>query len=85
VHRFASSSTSTRTPCSSRPDPRAIAREFLGHDDVLSLRFESGAVVVETAKPDAFYARLTEMARATGSRSRRSLADDNLQPCSSIW
>ena len=43
-------------------DPRRLAREFLERDDVLSLRFEAGAVVVETAKPDAFYARLTEMA-----------------------
>jgi ABC-2 type transport system ATP-binding protein len=38
-------------------DPRGIAREFLAHADVLSLKFASGAVVVETAKPDAFYAR----------------------------
>src|ERR671931_840343 len=38
---------------------RALAREFLGHDDVLSLKFEQDAVVVQTAKPDAFYARLT--------------------------
>ena len=27
---------------------RALAREFLGHDDVLSLKFEEGAVVVQT-------------------------------------
>ena len=27
-----------------------------------SLKFEPGAVVVETGKPDAFYARLTGMA-----------------------
>ena len=46
-------------------DPRALARRFLVDDDVLSLKFEPGAIVVETAKPDAFYARLTELA-ATG-------------------
>ena len=34
-------------------DPRALARRFLADDDVLSLRFEPGAVVVETARPDA--------------------------------
>src|SRR3712207_3171125 len=43
-------------------DPRGIARALLAADDVISLRFEADAVVVETAKPDAFYARLTEMA-----------------------
>src|SRR5206468_6926 len=35
---------------------RALAREFLSQDDVLSLKFEDEAVVVQTAKPDAFYA-----------------------------
>jgi ABC-2 type transport system ATP-binding protein len=62
-------------------DPRRIAREFLAHDDVLSLRFESGAVVVETAKPDAFYARLTAMASSDdyGEITEVSSPDDNLQ------
>src|SRR5438046_8640190 len=41
---------------------RALARAFLSADDVLSLKFEDGGVVVETAKPDAFYARLTAIA-----------------------
>src|SRR5207249_7415310 len=41
---------------------RALAREFLGHDDVLSLKFEEGAVVVQTGRPDAFYTRLTDLA-----------------------
>ena len=61
-------------------DPRGIAREFLAHADVLSLRFESGAVVVETAKPDAFYTRLTEMAAADGFEiTEVTSPDDNLQ------
>ena len=62
-------------------DPRGLAREFLTHDDVLSMRFEEGAVVVETAKPDAFYARLTAMA-ASGEFGRIdevTSPDDNLQ------
>ena len=42
--------------------PRALAREFLAEDNVLSLKFEEGAVVVQTARPDVFYARLTDMA-----------------------
>ena len=43
-------------------EPRALAREFLAEDNVLSLKFEEGAVVVQTARPDVFYARLTDMA-----------------------
>jgi ABC-2 type transport system ATP-binding protein len=61
-------------------DPRGLAREFLSHDDVLSLRFESGAVVVETARPDAFYTRLTEMAATDGHGiTEVTSPDDNLQ------
>ena len=62
-------------------DPRRLAREFLTRDDVLSMRFEPGAVVVETSKPDMFYARLTEMA-ATGEFGvidEVTSPDDNLQ------
>jgi ABC-2 type transport system ATP-binding protein len=61
--------------------PRALARQFLTYDDVISLRFEGGAVVVETGKPDEFYARLTEMA-ATGEHGaidEVTSPDDNLQ------
>ncbi|HWK09239.1 MAG TPA: ABC transporter ATP-binding protein, partial [Vicinamibacterales bacterium] len=43
-------------------EPRRLARQLLESDDLLSMRFEPGAVVVETGKPDAFYARLTDMA-----------------------
>ena len=61
-------------------DPRGIAREFLAHADVLSLRFENGAVVVETARPDAFYTRLTEMAATDGFEiTEVTSPDDNLQ------
>ena len=64
-------------------DPRRIAREFINatDDDVRSLRFEPGAVVVETGKPDAFYARLTGMAAsgAFGAIEEVTSPDDNLQ------
>ncbi len=62
-------------------DPRGLAREFLTRDDVLSMRFEEGAVVVETARPDAFYARLTEMAASGefGAIDEVASPDDNLQ------
>jgi ABC-2 type transport system ATP-binding protein len=62
-------------------DPRALARRFLAEDDVLSMRFEPGAVVVETAKPDAFYARLTALAASgeAGVIDEVTSPDDNLQ------
>ena len=62
-------------------DPRALARRFLADDDVLSLRFELGAVVVQTAKPDAFYTRLTDLAATgeLGSIDEVTSPDDNLQ------
>ena len=62
-------------------ETRALAREFLGHDDVLSLKFEEGAVVVQTGKPDAFYARLTDLAAsgAHGAIHEVTSPDDNLQ------
>jgi len=60
---------------------RALAREFLADDDVLSLRLEEGAVVVQTARPDAFYARLTELAASGehGAIHEVTSPDDNLQ------
>jgi ABC-2 type transport system ATP-binding protein len=62
-------------------DPRALAREFLARADVISLRFEPGAVVVETGQPDAFYARLTELVSEgqLGAVEEVSSPDDNLQ------
>jgi ABC-2 type transport system ATP-binding protein len=62
-------------------DPRALARRFLAEDDVLSLKFEPGAVVVETARPDSFYARLTELAASgdAGAIDEVQSPDDNLQ------
>jgi ABC-2 type transport system ATP-binding protein len=61
--------------------PRALAREFLSADDVLSLRFEEDAVVVQTAKPDLFYARLTALAASgeLGAIHEVTSPDDNLQ------
>jgi ABC-2 type transport system ATP-binding protein len=62
-------------------DPRGLARAFLAQDDVRSLRFESNAVVVETEKPDVFYARLTDMAATEefGAIDEVTSPDDNLQ------
>lgn len=61
--------------------PRALAREFLASDHVLSLRFEDDAVVVQTARPDAFYTRLTELAASSevGAIHEITSPDDNLQ------
>jgi ABC-2 type transport system ATP-binding protein len=61
--------------------PRALARQFLAYDDVLSLKFEDDAVVVQTGRPDAFYARLTELAASgeLGTIHEVTSPDDNLQ------
>jgi ABC-2 type transport system ATP-binding protein len=62
-------------------DPRGLAREFLQRADVISLRFEPGAVIVETGKPDEFYDRLTELVAAgeAGVVEEVTSPDDNLQ------
>jgi ABC-2 type transport system ATP-binding protein len=72
-------------------NPRELARRFLADDDVISLRFEPGsgqggssatsAVIVETAKPDAFYSRLTALATTgeAGAIEEITSPDDNLQ------
>jgi ABC-2 type transport system ATP-binding protein len=62
-------------------DPRGLARDFLTRADVLSLRFEPGAVVVETGKPDEFYTRLTELIAdgVCGPVEELTSPDDNLQ------
>ena len=62
-------------------DPRALARTMLVDDGVISLRFEPGALVIETARPDAFYARLTDMAASGegGVIEEVTSPDDNLQ------
>jgi ABC-2 type transport system ATP-binding protein len=64
-------------------DPRRIARVFLDRpdDDVRSLKFEPNAVVVETGKPDLFYARVTELAASgeVGAIDEVTSPDDNLQ------
>jgi ABC-2 type transport system ATP-binding protein len=61
--------------------PRALARAFLDETDVLSLRFEDTAVVVQTARPDVFYAKLTTIAAAgeLGAVHEVTSPDDNLQ------
>jgi ABC-2 type transport system ATP-binding protein len=62
-------------------DPRALAREFLAYRDVISLNFKEGAVIVETARPDEFYGRLTALAadETCGSIEEITSPDDNLQ------
>jgi len=60
---------------------RELAREFLTDDHVLSLRFEDEAVVIQTGRPDAFYAKLTELAASgeLGTIHEVTSPDDNLQ------
>jgi ABC-2 type transport system ATP-binding protein len=61
--------------------PRELAREILSQDGIISLRFESDRLIVETEKPDAFYTRLTELAAsgAAGVIDEVTSPDDNLQ------
>ena len=62
-------------------NPRGLARDFIDRVDVRSMRFEEGAVVVETGQPDAFYARVTELAATGdyGTIEEVTSPDDNLQ------
>jgi ABC-2 type transport system ATP-binding protein len=62
-------------------DPRALARTLLTDDGVISMRFEPGALVVETGRPDAFYARVTDLAASgeAGTIDEVTSPDDNLQ------
>jgi ABC-2 type transport system ATP-binding protein len=62
-------------------DPRALARQFLADDNVLSLKFDPGALIIETGRPEAFYARLTELAASgeAGPVDEVTSPDDNLQ------
>ncbi len=62
-------------------NPRALAHDFIERADVRTLRFEPGAVVIETGRPDAFYARLTELAATGeyGAIEEVTSPDDNLQ------
>ena len=81
--RFAISSTSIRTRCTIKADePRALARELLADDDVLSLRFED-----ESDRRADGQARRVLRAADRARRVRRAAArihevtspDDNLQ------
>ena len=69
------------TVCLRSKHPRALATTLVASDDVLSVRFEEDAVFVQTAKPDAFYARVTEMAATNGGGDIYEITspDDNLQ------
>ena len=62
-------------------NPRGLASDFIARTDVRSLKFEDGAVIVETGKPDAFYARVTELAASGeyGVIDEVTSPDDNLQ------
>jgi ABC-2 type transport system ATP-binding protein len=62
-------------------DPRRLAQHLMAQDDVLSVTFEEGAVVIQTARPDGFYTRLTKLAASgdAGEIEEITSPDDNLQ------
>ena len=53
----------------------------MSRDDLLSIKFEDGAIVVQTAHPDVFYSRLTAIAASgeQGAIHEVTSPDDNLQ------
>ncbi len=68
------------TICLRSRRPRGLATTLVADEDVLSVRFEGDAVFVQTARPDAFYARITEMAANDGGDIYEITSpDDNLQ------
>jgi ABC-2 type transport system ATP-binding protein len=69
------------TVCLRSKRPRALATSLVENEDVLSVRFEEDAVFVQTAKPDIFYARVTDMAANDGAGDIYEITspDDNLQ------
>jgi ABC-2 type transport system ATP-binding protein len=62
-------------------DPRGLARHLLMFDDVISVKFEEGALEVQTGAPDGFYSRLTDLAASgeAGEIAEVTSPDDNLQ------
>ena len=62
-------------------NPRGLARDFIDRTDVRSMKFEEGAVIVETGRPDEFYARVTQLAASGeyGMIEEVTSPDDNLQ------
>jgi ABC-2 type transport system ATP-binding protein len=69
------------TVCLRSRAPRDLATTLVANEDVLSVRFEEDAVYVQTTRPDAFYARVTEMAAGDGAGDIYEITspDDNLQ------
>jgi ABC-2 type transport system ATP-binding protein len=69
------------TVCLRSKHPRALATTLVANEDVLSVRFDEDAVFVQTSRPDAFYARITEMAARDGGGDIHEITspDDNLQ------
>jgi ABC-2 type transport system ATP-binding protein len=57
--------------------PRALAAAIVGHDDVLRVGFEEGALTVETRAPDACYPLLPKAAREAGVKIEALTSPDN--------
>ncbi len=60
------------------PAARALAAELVHHEDVVGIEFKQpGMIVVETQKPDAFYARLADPALQTIAPIEEVYSDDD--------
>ena len=65
-------------------DPRGLAREFLARADVISLRFEPGAVVVETGEAGRVLRPADRARRARRLRRRRGADVARRQPAGRV-
>lgn len=63
-------------------DPRGLAAMLIEYDDVISLKFqkEDGAILVETLRPDDFYARMPNIVLENKIKIEKFTSpDDNLE------
>lgn len=62
-------------------ETRLLAQRLVALEDVMGVRFEPGALVVQTGRPDAFYRYLTELAASGdgGPIHEVTSPDDSLQ------
>jgi ABC-2 type transport system ATP-binding protein len=62
------------------PQVRELAGALVGWEDVQGIRVDGGGIVVETIRPDAFYAKLPGLVVERGLKIESVItADDNLQ------
>ena len=62
------------------PQVREVAEALITWDDVQGIRMDDGGILVETIRPDSFYAKLPDLVLERGLKVESIVtADDNLQ------